>query len=554
MTNSLTRAFDEEIVRCFTFDKVSKASNDQVKLEDRCQISDFKECLSSLLNHYTFPLSHWFGTCLYGAFLEALDIKEQKCMQPVEDCNLDISEDETIIYAFDHHSLVTSQLPDSYDDIVQTADEIIKEIDILMVGSFWFPKLLQNDNEDIPLSLYNMVQSEYEHPLVSGNIGSGWLPEKAMQDLSLNELNALLEELESCVREYSSILVQELAYREELDFEQEQKDIFIARLNELHRRLERRRRLSMPSDGHIQLLSNSVLAIDNDEIFTSERNAQIDNVGLPPDSVHRETTQFILRAQSAAQAAVAATSSATIAIKKHLRKLSTFSKDISAITAHQSDMCIPVNTACTFPSSKCDINISSERDDHMSHSPTMSTRAIAIARLRKWAGRKSKGPSVTEHTNTFRAFLRRGRHQIKAPINLFVRSREARSAVTSPTSSHFEFPSIPTTLTHSASGHLIGRPELSLDDLEYKIFLSSHIHVDQNLTKGLFLYLTTSVPYHRSPRNEGPSVNQLELFNDMLLAILTNNPNLTPMLTDYILNGELHFLPTLFMVVFSALT
>ncbi|KAH8854262.1 putative zygin isoform 3 [Schistosoma japonicum] len=503
MTNSLTRAFDEEIVRCFTFDKVSKASNDQVKLEDRCQISDFKECLSSLLNHYTFPLSHWFGTCLYGAFLEALDIKEQK---PVEDCNLDISEDETIIYAFDHHSLVTSQLPDSYDDIVQTADEIIKEIDILM-----------NDNEDIPLSLYNMVQSEYEHPLVSGNIGSGWLPEKAMQDLSLNELNALLEELESCVREYSSILVQELAYREELDFEQEQKDIFIARLNELHRRLERRRRLSMPSDGHIQLLSNSVLAIDNDEIFTSERNAQIDNVGLPPDSVHRETTQFILRAQSAAQAAVAATSSATIAIKKHLRKLSTFSKDISAITAHQSDMCIPVNTACTFPSSKCDINISSERDDHMSHSPTMSTRAIAIARLRKWAGRKSKGPSVTEHTNTFRAFLRRGRHQIKAPINLFVRSREARSAVTSPTSSHFEFPSIPTTLTHSASGHLIGRPELSLDDLEYK-------------------YLTTSVPYHRSPRNEGPSVNQLELFNDMLLAILTNNPNLTPMLTDYILN------------------
>ncbi|CAH8444574.1 unnamed protein product [Schistosoma intercalatum] len=512
MTNDLTTAFSEEIARCFTFDGVFKDSNDQVKLKDKSQSFDSREFLGPLLDHYTFPPVHWFGTCLYGVVLEALDIKEQE--QPVECYNLDIPEDEAISYAFDHHSLVTSQLPDSYDDIVQTADEIIKEIDILM-----------NDNEDIPLSLCNMVQSEYKRPLVLENIGSDWLPEEAMQDLSLNELNALLEELESCVREYSAILVQELAYREELDFEQEQKDIFIARLNELHRRLERRRRLSIPPDSHIQLLSNSLLVKDYDEACTFGRNTVLDNMGSPSNSVHKEAPPFILRillliksAQSAAQAAVAATSSATVAIKRHFRKLSTFSKDTSGTTNHQSDQCNLVHTASISPNNKCDVNNLSEKDDHTIHCPTiMSARAIAIARLRKWAGRKSEGPSETENTGTFRAFLRRGRHQAEVPMNSFVRSREARSAVTSPTSSQFEFPSIPTTLTHSASGHLIGRSELSSDDLEYK-------------------YLTTSVPYHRSPRNEGPTVTQLELFNDMLLAILTNNPNLTPMLTDYILN------------------
>ncbi|CAH8487613.1 unnamed protein product [Schistosoma rodhaini] len=504
MTNDLTTAFSEEITRCFTFDDVFKDLNNQVKLKDKPQSFDSREYLGPLLSHYTFPPVHWFGTCLYGVVLEALDINEQE--QPVKCYDLDIPEDEAISYAFDHHSLVTSQLPDSYDDIVQTADEIIKEIDILM-----------NDNEDIPLSLCNMVQSEYKRPLGIENIGSDWLPEEAMQDLSLNELNALLEELESCVREYSAILVQELAYREELDFEQEQKDIFIARLNELHRRLERRRRLSIPPDSHIQLLSNSLLVKDYDEASTFGRNLVFENMGSPPNSVQKEAPPFILRAQSAAQAAVAATSSATVAIKRRLRKLSTFSKDTSG-TTHQSDQSNPVHIASISPNNKYDVNNLSDKDDHTIHCPAiMSARAIAIARLRKWAGRKSEGPSETENTGTFRAFLRRGRHQAEVPINSFVRSREARSAVTSPTSSQFEFPSIPATLTHSASGHLIGRSELSSDDLEYK-------------------YLTTSVPYHRSPRNEGPTVTQLELFNDMLLAILTNNPNLTPMLTDYILN------------------
>ncbi len=54
-------------------------------------------------------------------------------------------------------------------------------------------------------------------------------------------------------------------------------------------------------------------------------------------------------------------------------------------------------------------------------------------------------------------------------------------------------------------------------------------------------FLSTKIPYHRSSGafSEGPTVGHLELFNEFLLCMLTNNPNLTPLLTDYILNGEL---------------
>ncbi|CAH8830155.1 unnamed protein product [Trichobilharzia szidati] len=494
MNQSLTSAFYEEVTRCFTFEECLENVDDQVRLTDGLQNFNCKQCLESLLNTYTFPPIHWFHSSLYEAFMEALDIKGRK--HSTENYNLDVLEDEDISYAFDHHSLVTSQLPDSYDDIVQTADEIIKEIDILM------------NNEDIPLSLCSMVQSECEQPFVSENIRSSWLHEEALQDLSLNELNAVLEELESCVREYSAILVQELAYREELDFEQEQKDIFIARLNELHRRLERKRRLSVPPDSHLQMLSNSIMMKDYGEQCSGVgQNAESGSKALSSGAVQKETAQFILRAQSAAQAAVAATSCATVALKRHFQRLSTFSKDVAATVAKQQDTRGLIHTP----------SILADKDNRTSYSTTTSARAIAISRLRKWASRKLEGSSEMGQTNSFRAFLRRGRQRKATATNIFLRSREARSAVTSPTSSHCDFLTIPTNLTHSASGHLIGRHETGSDDLEYK-------------------YLTTSVPYHRSPYNEGPTVNQLELFNDMLLAILTNNPNLTPMLTDYILN------------------
>lgn len=51
--------------------------------------------------------------------------------------------------------------------------------------------------------------------------------------LSVSELNELLEEIETTIKEYSEELVQQLALRDELEFEKEVKNSFISVLIEV---------------------------------------------------------------------------------------------------------------------------------------------------------------------------------------------------------------------------------------------------------------------------------------------------------------------------------
>lgn len=51
--------------------------------------------------------------------------------------------------------------------------------------------------------------------------------------LSVSELNELLEEVETAIKEYSEELVQQLALRDELEFEKEVKNSFISVLIEV---------------------------------------------------------------------------------------------------------------------------------------------------------------------------------------------------------------------------------------------------------------------------------------------------------------------------------
>lgn len=54
-----------------------------------------------------------------------------------------------------------------------------------------------------------------------------------MRDLSVAELNELLEEVETAIRHYSEELVRHLALRDELDFEKEVMNGFISVLIEV---------------------------------------------------------------------------------------------------------------------------------------------------------------------------------------------------------------------------------------------------------------------------------------------------------------------------------
>lgn len=54
-----------------------------------------------------------------------------------------------------------------------------------------------------------------------------------VQKLSMSELNDLLDEIEAAIKDYSEELVQQLALRDELEFEKEVKNSFISVLIEV---------------------------------------------------------------------------------------------------------------------------------------------------------------------------------------------------------------------------------------------------------------------------------------------------------------------------------
>ena len=64
-----------------------------------------------------------------------------------------------------------------------------------------------------------------------------------VRNLRVAELNELLEEVETAVRRYSEELVQQLALRDELDFEKEVKNSFISVLIDVQNRQKEHREL-----------------------------------------------------------------------------------------------------------------------------------------------------------------------------------------------------------------------------------------------------------------------------------------------------------------------
>ncbi|VDN10771.1 unnamed protein product, partial [Dibothriocephalus latus] len=160
-------------------------------------------------------------SCTYQKFIEALHL-------PKIDANsselIEPADDDELAKALDHHSIVTSQLPDTQDDHFQTADEIIEELDRMMVDDTLEPDL---DLDFVGSHAYDEEASAYV-----------WKPVEVLTQLSIPQLNHLVDEIDYVIRYYSACLVHELATREELDYEQELKDIFFTLLLEVHTRIE----------------------------------------------------------------------------------------------------------------------------------------------------------------------------------------------------------------------------------------------------------------------------------------------------------------------------
>ncbi|KAH8419722.1 hypothetical protein KR009_001584 [Drosophila setifemur] len=134
-----------------------------------------------------------------------------------DDFNDLASEDEAVANDLDMHALILNGLNGDLDDQpIKTVEEVIKEIDDIM------------DEADSPLDEPETCDSEVIEK-AREVLGAPLYAEK-LQFLTTTQLNELYMEMEVLIQELSETLINELALRDELEFEKELKNSFISLL------------------------------------------------------------------------------------------------------------------------------------------------------------------------------------------------------------------------------------------------------------------------------------------------------------------------------------
>ncbi|KAM9316009.1 fasciculation and elongation protein zeta-2 [Gastrophryne carolinensis] len=139
-----------------------------------------------------------------------------------ENLNLDLSDDEELREQLDMHSIIVSCIN---EEPLFTADQVIEEIEEMMQES-------PDPEDDTPSQSdrLSMLSQEIQTLKKSSTNSSH---EERVKQMSVAELNNLLEEIEMAIKDYSEELVQQLALRDELEFEKEVKNSFISVLIEV---------------------------------------------------------------------------------------------------------------------------------------------------------------------------------------------------------------------------------------------------------------------------------------------------------------------------------
>ncbi|XP_038628521.1 fasciculation and elongation protein zeta-2 isoform X3 [Tachyglossus aculeatus] len=130
---------------------------------------------------------------------------------------LDLSDDEELREQLDMHSIIVSCIN---DEPLFTADQVIEEIEEMMQES------PDPEDDETPTQSDRLSMLSQEIQTLKRFSTSSY--EERVKRLSVGELNELLEEIETAIKDYSEELVQQLALRDELEFEKEVKNSFIS--------------------------------------------------------------------------------------------------------------------------------------------------------------------------------------------------------------------------------------------------------------------------------------------------------------------------------------
>lgn len=124
------------------------------------------------------------------------------------------SEDEAVANDLDMHALILNGLNAEQEEPIKTVEEVIKEIDDIM------DEATPSEDDLLESEVMEKAKEVLGAPLYADKL----------QYLTISQLNELYMEMEVLIQEFSETLINELALRDELEYEKELKNTFISLL------------------------------------------------------------------------------------------------------------------------------------------------------------------------------------------------------------------------------------------------------------------------------------------------------------------------------------
>ncbi|KAM4772495.1 fasciculation and elongation protein zeta-2 [Rhinophrynus dorsalis] len=216
----LVNDFDEKLTVCFRNYSTDTGNIAPVRPITEEGIMKDDEIWNALTDNYgnVMPVD-WKSSHTRALHLPTLNLSDKAVN---DNLNLDLSDDEELREQLDMHSIIVSCIT---EEPLFTAEQVIEEIEEMMQES------PDPEEDDTPTQSdrLSVLSQELQTLKKTADISYG----DRVKKMSVTELNDLLEEIETAIKDYSEELVQQLALRDELEFEKEVKNSFISVLIEV---------------------------------------------------------------------------------------------------------------------------------------------------------------------------------------------------------------------------------------------------------------------------------------------------------------------------------
>ncbi|XP_032811630.2 fasciculation and elongation protein zeta-2-like isoform X2 [Petromyzon marinus] len=246
----LVSGFEEQLTACFrNFNAPTEALAPVRALGEAEGLRD-DELWNKVTDNYgnVMPVD-WNSSHTRTLYLPTLNLNQKKEKEGV---NLDLSDDEELRDQLDMHSIIVSCMQP--EEPLFTAEQVIEELEEMMQESpDPEPEGVLTPGQSDRLSLLSLEVAALKQSPVSDK----GAPADALKGLSVARLMEMLEDMETAVRTFSEELIQQLALRDELEFEKEVKNSFIAALVEVQNKqkefrdiMKKKRRSNGASPSH----------------------------------------------------------------------------------------------------------------------------------------------------------------------------------------------------------------------------------------------------------------------------------------------------------------